>query len=130
MVVACIQALQVTPGYSRGGEYCEICVYMQNVSPAVSISSLDLTRPSRPSVKVSRVRYDNSTSNLSTHVKQCTPNAADNETIDKYAQGSSYTVGKFRYTLLRWPWIVVRHCTMSYLQCFLWDVESKLDSSG
>ncbi|KIM75183.1 hypothetical protein PILCRDRAFT_47678, partial [Piloderma croceum F 1598] len=61
-----------------------------------------------PSIKVTRVRHDDSTSNLVCHVKACDGGLAmaRSGSITEFAQGSTYTPHKFRMKLALW---VTRH---------------------
>jgi hypothetical protein len=61
-----------------------------------------------PSIKVTRVRHDDSTSNLVRHVKACDGGMirAGSSSIAAFAQGSTYTPQKFRMKLAIW---VARH---------------------
>lgn len=56
-----------------------------------------------PSVSVSRVRHDESTSNLGRHVDKCTPGAATGtSSITAFTHGSMYSYPKFRMKLALW----------------------------
>jgi hypothetical protein len=61
-----------------------------------------------PSIKVTLIRHDDSTSNLVRHVKSCNGgiSAAASGSITAFAQGSTYTPQKFRMKLALW----VAHC--------------------
>jgi hypothetical protein len=60
-----------------------------------------------PSIKVSRVRHDDSTSNLVRHAKGCDGGStAGSGTIREFAHGSTYTPHKFRMKIVIW----VAHC--------------------
>jgi hypothetical protein len=57
-----------------------------------------------PSIKVTRVRHDDSTSNLVRHVKSCDGGmlGLGSSAISAFAQGSTYTPHKFRMKLALW----------------------------
>jgi len=61
-----------------------------------------------PSIKVTRIRHDDSTSNLVRHVKACDGGVAmaRSGSITEFAQGSTYTPHRFRMKLALW---VARH---------------------
>jgi hypothetical protein len=57
-----------------------------------------------PSIKVTRIRHDDSTSNLVRHVKSCDGGmtASGSGSITAFAQGSTYTPQKFRMKIALW----------------------------
>lgn len=56
-----------------------------------------------PSIIVSRVRHDESTSNLVRHADKCAPGAmTGTSSITSFAQGSTYSYPKFRLKLALW----------------------------
>ena len=60
-------------------------------------------RDSHPSITVSRVRHDESTSNLVRHEDRCAPiNSKEVRALAGFAQGSTYTPEKFRMKLVLW----------------------------
>jgi hypothetical protein len=60
-----------------------------------------------PSVIVTRVQHDESTSNLVRHADKCTPGATTaTASITTFAHGSTYSYPKFRMKLALW---VARH---------------------
>jgi hypothetical protein len=62
---------------------------------------------SNPSIKVTRARHDESTSNLVCHANSCDPaQSSASRAITAFAQGSTYTAPKLRMKLALW---VVRH---------------------
>jgi hypothetical protein len=63
---------------------------------------------SHPSVKVSRARHDESTSNLVRHADSCDPSdSAASRALASFAHGSTYSAPKLRMKLALW--IVRRH---------------------
>lgn len=56
---------------------------------------------SHPSIKLSRVRHVNSTSNLKNHVKRCAPRK-DSKTIKDHIPGAKYSKALMRFMLLAW----------------------------
>jgi hypothetical protein len=61
-----------------------------------------------PSIKVTRTRHDDSTSNLVRHVKLCSGvSAGGSSSITAFAQGSTYTPHKFPMKLA--IWVARRH---------------------
>lgn len=64
-------------------------------------------RCSSPSVTVTRSRTDKSTGNLHRHITACAPVAPDNQSITKFAHGSTYSKERMRYLLA--VWIARRH---------------------
>lgn len=63
----------------------------------------DVLNPSNPSQSCTRARTDTGTTNLLRHVEACTgKKAPDDQTIEKFAQGSTYTTGAFRFLITRW----------------------------
>ena len=61
-----------------------------------------------PSIKVTRIRHDNSTSNLVRHARSCTGvSTRGSSSIAAFAQGSTYTPHKFRMKLA--IWVARRH---------------------
>ncbi|KAI1787163.1 hypothetical protein LXA43DRAFT_866889, partial [Ganoderma leucocontextum] len=60
-----------------------------------------------PSKHVDRMEYQESTGNLSRHVKVCDPEeTAETEMITAYASGAQYSPGRMRYLIMMW---VARH---------------------
>jgi hypothetical protein len=56
-----------------------------------------------PSVSISRVQHDESTSNLGRHVDKCTPGAAiGTSSITAFTHGSMYSYPKFHMKLAMW----------------------------
>ena len=58
-----------------------------------------------PSIKVTRARHDESTSNLNRHADSCNPNVATTATmcsISYYANGTSYNPRHFRLKMSLW----------------------------
>lgn len=66
------------------------------------IPYLDSFSNSRPSVKVNRERFDDSTGNLAAHVKICNPKEMEMESITAFANGSTYSGPRMRYLLAIW----------------------------
>ena len=68
-----------------------------------------------PSVNVSRVRHDESTSNLVRYSDRCTPGAmAMSSSIASFAHGSTYSYPKFRVKLALW--VARRHRPFSIVE--------------
>lgn len=66
---------------------------------------------------LTRAQWDDSTSNLGRHVTACTKGStppAGQQSINTFAQGSTYTPAKFRYKLA--VWIARRHCPYAIVQ--------------
>ena len=65
---------------------------------------LILSMPCRnPSQSCTRARTDSGTTNLLRHADTCSgKKAPDNQTITKFAQGSTYSTGAFRFLITRW----------------------------
>src|SRR5260221_7454019 len=58
---------------------------------------------SHPSQEITRVRHDESTSNLNRHVQRCAPaNSAESRAMVFYAHGSSYNAAKHRLKIVLW----------------------------
>ncbi|KAF5317564.1 hypothetical protein D9619_013219 [Psilocybe cf. subviscida] len=56
-----------------------------------------------PSIKITRVRHDDGTSNLKRHADSCTPaDTAEARAMVKYAHGSSYTEASHRVKIAIW----------------------------
>jgi hypothetical protein len=56
-----------------------------------------------PSITVSRVRHDESTSNLKHHVRQCTPpDSVEARKLAEFVQGSTYTAATHRMKVALW----------------------------
>lgn len=69
--------------------------------------SVDLFVYRKPSCTVTRKRADDSTSNLTRHIKRCAPKKTpQTQLITAYTSGSSYSKAKFRYLVTMW---IVRH---------------------
>lgn len=63
---------------------------------------------SHPSVAISRVRHDDSTSNLIRHVRSCAPaNTAESQAMETFAKGTTYSEIKHRVKIALW--IACRH---------------------
>jgi hypothetical protein len=79
---------------------------MQKVSDTVSTFKTEpanLSFRRSPSIKVTRVRHDDSTSNLVRHVKNCDGSALVGAgSLKEFAHGSSYTPHQFRMKLALW----------------------------
>src|SRR5882762_8039418 len=78
--------------------------------PGLLCRHIDFIIPSRsPSIKVTRVQHDDSTSNLIRHVKSCDGGTlgSGSSAISAFAQGSTYTAHKFWMKLALW--VVHRH---------------------
>ncbi|KAF4611964.1 hypothetical protein D9613_004308 [Agrocybe pediades] len=59
--------------------------------------------PSHPSIVLTRIRHDESTSNLQRHVRTCTPaNSSETRAISSYAHGSTYTAENHQMNLAIW----------------------------
>ena len=58
---------------------------------------------SHPSQEITRVRHDESTSNLNRHVQHCSPaNSAESRAMMVYAHSSSYNPAKHRLKIALW----------------------------
>ncbi|KAI1791362.1 hypothetical protein LXA43DRAFT_860282, partial [Ganoderma leucocontextum] len=56
-----------------------------------------------PSKHVDRMEYQESTGNLSRHVKTCDPDdTPETEMITAYANGAQYSAGRMRYLIMMW----------------------------
>ena len=78
---------------------------MQDVSSVTFFfpNCSDVLDPRNPSQSCTRTRTDTGTTNLLRHVEACTrKKAPDDQTIEKFAQGSTYTPGAFRFLITRW----------------------------
>lgn len=53
------------------------------------------------------MRSDDSTSNLTRHIKGCTAPAAGAKAIENFMHGSTYSMGKLRYQCIKW--VVMQH---------------------
>jgi hypothetical protein len=87
----------------KGGEvrYVFVCKKYDIFARRLSVRShLDYRNPS---IVVTRVRHDESTSNLVRHADRCTPGATTPTTsISSFAHGSTYSYPKFRVKLALW----------------------------
>ena len=80
---------------------------------AASTVSYDLYR--NPSVIVTRVRHDESTSNLVRHSDRCTPSSTTAaSSITSFAHGSTYSYPKFHVKLALW--VARRHRPFSIVE--------------
>jgi hypothetical protein len=87
----------------KGGEvrYAFVCKKYDIFACRLSVRSHLHYR--NPSVVVTRVRHDESTSNLVHHADRCAPGAATLTTsISAFAHGSTYSYPKFRMKLALW----------------------------
>ena len=79
---------------------------MQNVRSVISYffpKCPNVLNLSNPSQSCTRARTDTGMTNLLRHVEACTgKKAPDDQTIEKFAQGSTYTPGTFRFLVTRW----------------------------
>jgi hypothetical protein len=99
----------------KGGEvrYAFVCKKYTLSFLAASTVSYDLYR--NPSVIVTRVRHDESTSNLVRHSDRCTPSSTTAaSSITSFAHGSTYSYPKFRVKLALW--IARRHRPFSIVE--------------
>ena len=78
---------------------------MQKVCDAFSYlnTNTNMSFCRSPSVKLTRVRHDNSTSNLVRHVKSCEGSTAVGAgSLREFAHGSTYTPHEFRMKIALW----------------------------
>ena len=97
-------ALQVASHDRTKGWGSAVCIHLQEVrhfTCRLLIRSHIYYR--NPSVVVTRVRHDESTSNLVRHSDRCTPGATTaTALISSFAHGSTYSYPKFRMKLALW----------------------------
>ena len=86
----------------------DMCLFVKSADLILRPCIWSLTFPLRnPSVVVTRVPHDESTSHLVRHSDKCTPGATTaTASIATFAHGSTYSYSKFRMKLALW---VARH---------------------
>jgi hypothetical protein len=83
-------------------------LFARSMFTTTSRSHLTIYRSRHPSEKVTRVRHDESTSNLVRHADNCDPNGSlASQAMSTFVKGSTYNPGKLR--LLIATWVARRH---------------------
>jgi hypothetical protein len=82
----------------------DMCLFVKSADLSLQPCIWSLTFPLRnPSVVVTRVRHDESTSNLVCHADKCTPSATTaTASIATFAHGSTYSYPRFQMKLVLW----------------------------
>jgi hypothetical protein len=99
----------------KNGEVRYVFVCKKYAFLLSSSSSVSYNLYRNPSVTVTRVRHDESTSNLVHHSDRCTPGATTTtSSITSFAHGSTYSYPKFRVKLALW--VARRHRPFSIIE--------------
>ena len=105
MDLSCLPALQDTSQYHCQEWESYLSLYLHCVCILLQVTEChtNITFYSHPSITISRARHDESTSNLTRHVRNCAPNdSTQTRALAVYASGSKYTKASHHMKLALW----------------------------